>query len=168
MIISTILLIFSFLLEGFISNYVASSLTEYSVFTTLYTLITLIVIYPYFYNEKKYYILLLIFSFLIDVVYTDTFILNVIIFIIVSLIIKFLNFILPENLLMINIMSLVGVFIYHILSYIILIIINYNTYPLSLLLNICLNSIIMTLIYATLIYFISKFLYTRFDMKQIR
>jgi len=168
MIISVILLIFSFLFEGFISNCIASSLTEFNLFSTLYTLITLVVIYQYFYNEKKYYILLIIFSFLIDIVYTNTLILNVVLFIAISLIVKFLNFILPENILMVNIMSICSVILYHILSYIILTIINYNTYPMSLLLNICLNSIIMTIIYTTLIYYVSKFLYSKFDMKQIR
>jgi len=168
MIISIILLIFSFLFEGFISNYISSSLVEYNIFSTLYTLITLTVIYPYFYNKKKYYILLLIFSFLIDIVYTNTFILNVTLFVLISLIVKFLNFILPENILMINIISLCSVIFYHVLSYGVLTIINYNYYPVFLLLKIILNSIIMTFIYTTIIYLISKFLYTKFDMKQIK
>ena len=168
MIISIILLIFSFLFEGFISNYITSSLSDLNMFSTLYTLITLVVISPYFYNEKKYYILLIIFAFLIDVTYTNTFILNVVLFIAISLIIKFLNFVLPNNVLMVNIMSLCAVVLYHIISYIILTIINYNNYPFSLLINICLNSIIMTIIYTTFIYSISKFLYANFDMKQIR
>lgn len=168
MIISIILLIISFLFEGFISNYFSSSLTDLNFFSTLYTLITLVVIYPYFYNEKKYYILLIIFSFLIDITYTNTLILNVVIFICISLMVKFLNFILPENILMVNIMSLSSVIMYHVLSYAILTIINYNTYPFFLLLDICINSIIMTIIYTTFIYFVSRFLYTKFDMKQIR
>ena len=168
MIISIILLIISFLFEGFISNYFSSSFNDLNFFSTLYTLITLVVIYPYFYNEKKYYILLIIFSFLIDITYTNTLILNVVIFICISLMVKFLNFILPENILMVNIMSLSSVIMYHVLSYAILTIINYNTYPFFLLLDICINSIIMTIIYTTFIYFVSRFLYTKFDMKQIR
>lgn len=168
MIISIILLIISFLFEGFISNYISSSLADFSMFSTLYTLITFVVIYPYFYNEKKYYILLIIFSFLIDITYTNTFPLNVVLFITISLIIKFINYILPENILMCNIMTMCSVFLYHILSYSILTIINYDTYPLSLLFKICFNSIIMTIIYTTIIYLIIKFLYTKFDIKQIK
>jgi len=113
-------------------------------------------------------IILLIFSFLIDIVYTNTFILNVTLFVLISLIVKFLNFILPENILMINIISLCSVIFYHVLSYGVLTIINYNYYPVFLLLKIILNSIIMTFIYTTIIYLISKFLYTKFDMKQIK
>lgn len=168
MIISVILLVFSFLFEGFISNFISSSLVEFNVFSTLYTLITFVVIYPYFYNEKKYYILLIIFSFLIDIVYTNTLILNVILFVAISLLIKFLNFILPENILMCNISSLCAVILYHVLSYLILILINYNSFPVSLLFNVCLNSVVMTIIYTTFMYLIARFLYTKFDMKQIK
>lgn len=168
MIISLFLLIFSFLLEGLISNYVASSFTNLNLFSTLYTLVALVVIYPYFYNEKKYYILLIIFGFLIDIVYTNTFMLNIFVFLAISLVVKFLNFILPDNILMLNIMTICSVMLYHILSYVILTVINYNTYPLSLLLNICMNSIIMTVIYTSLFYLVSKILFNRFGIKQIR
>jgi len=168
MIISIFLLIISFLFEGFISNYVSSSFSDFNLFSTLYTLIALIIIYPYFYNEKKYYILLIIFGFLIDIVYTNTFMLNIFVFIAISFIVKFLNFILPENILMVNIMTVSSVMLYHILSYMILTIINYNTYPLSLLLNICINSVIMTIVYTSILYLITKILFNKFDMKQIR
>ena len=129
MIISIILLILSFLIEGLASTYIQSSFTSFNLFSTLYTLIALIVIYPYFYNEKKYYILLIIFSSLIDIVYTNTFMLNLFLFIIISFIVKILNFILPENILMVNIMALCSVWLYYVFSYIILTVINYNTYP---------------------------------------
>lgn len=168
MILSIIILIISFLFEGLISNFMFSSFSNPNIFSALYTLITIVVIYPYFYNEKKYYILLIIFAILIDVVYTNTFIMNIVLFIIISIIIKILNFILPQNLLMSNIMTLCASFIYHILSYIILNVINYNSYPISLLIDICINSILMTIIYTTIIYLITKNLYDKFDKKQIR
>lgn len=168
MIISIILLILSFLIEGLASTYIQSSFTSFNLFSTLYTLIALIVIYPYFYNEKKYYILLIIFSTFVDIVYTNTFMLNLFLFIIISFIVKILNFILPENILMVNIMALCSVWLYYVFSYIILTVINYNTYPIGLLFDICINSVIMTIIYTSLLYFISKWLFNKFDMKQIR
>ena len=168
MIIAVILLIFSFLFEGFISNYISSSFNNLNLFSTLYTLITLGVIYPYFNNKKKYYILLIIFASLIDIAYTNTFMLNIFLFLAISLIVKILNFILPENILMVNIISVCSVIGYYILSYGILSIINYNTYPLSTLIDICINSIIMTIIYTSLIYFISTILFDKINIKQIR
>ena len=168
MIISIIILIISFLSEGLFSNYLSSTFNNLNMFSTLYTLIALVVIYPYFHNEKKYYILLIVFGILMDVVYINTFMMNLMLFLIISFLIKFLNFILPENILMVNIMSISSVITYHILSFLILKIINYNTYPLSMLLDICINSILMTIIYTSILYFLSKYLFTKFDKKQIR
>lgn len=168
MIISIIILIISFLIEGLLSNYLSSTINDMNIFSTLYTLIALVVIYPYFYNEKKYYILLIVFGILMDVVYTNTFMMNLILFLIISLIVKFLNFILPENILMANIRAIIAILSYHVLSFIILKIINYNTYPISLLYDICVNSILMTVIYTSILYFISKYFFIKFDKKQIR
>lgn len=168
MIIAIILLIISFITEGLISNYISSSFYLTNLFSTLYTLICLVVIYPYFNNKKKYYILLIVFGILFDIVYTNTFLLNVFVFLVISLIIRVLNFILPENILITNVISIITIISYHILSYTILTIINYNSYPITLLFNICINSIIMTIIYTSLLYLISKFLFNKFDLKQIR
>lgn len=168
MLITIMLLIFSFLFEGFISNYLSSSLGNFNLFSTLYTLICLIVVFPYFYNEKKYYILLIIFGALIDIVYTNTFMLNIVLFIIISIIIKIINLILPENILMVNIMSICAVMLYYILSYLVLTIINYNTYPLALLFELCLNSLAMTIIYTSILYCTIEFLFSKFDIKQIK
>lgn len=63
MIIAIVTLVISFLYEGFISNYITSYFNNYNIFTTLYTLIALVVLLPYFANKKKYYILLLIFGY---------------------------------------------------------------------------------------------------------
>ena len=52
MLLLIIYVLFSFLLEGFMSNIFASSLTDVSYFTTIYTVISFVVIYPYFYNKK--------------------------------------------------------------------------------------------------------------------
>ena len=126
MIIPIIFLIISFFLESFMSIYFPSTLINSSILSCLYTLITLIIIYPYFYNEKKYYILLIIFGLLIDITYTNTFVFNTILFIMLSIIIKLLNVILPNNIFTINLKSLTIVILYHLLSFIILNIIIYN------------------------------------------
>jgi len=48
MIISVIILIISFLFEGLMSSYFSSSFASLNMFSTMYTLIALIVIFPYF------------------------------------------------------------------------------------------------------------------------
>ena len=54
MIISIIYLVFSFLLEGIMSNIFPSTLSNISYFTTIYIIISFSIIYPYFYNDKKF------------------------------------------------------------------------------------------------------------------
>lgn len=163
MIIALIILIISFLLEGFMSIYFPSGIINTSMFSTLYTLISFLIIYPYFNNEKKYYILLIIFGLLIDIVYTNTFIFNTILFLILSLVIEILNNILPNNIFTINVKSIIIVFLYHILSFIILNVINYDSYTLGMLFNILVNSIIMTIIYTLVLYLITKKIFSNYD-----
>ena len=83
MIISIIYLVLSLILDGFMSNIFSSTLNEISLFTTIYCVISFVIIYPYFDNNKKYYILLGIFGILFDILYTGTFIFNMVIFLII-------------------------------------------------------------------------------------
>ena len=91
MILLIIYVLFSFIIEGFMSNIFTSTLTNISYFTTIYTIISFVIIYPYFYNKKKYYILLVILGILFDMLYTSTFIVNVFIFLVIGFVIYLLN-----------------------------------------------------------------------------
>lgn len=168
MIISILYLVISFLLEGIMSNIFPSTLSNISYFTTLYTIISFVIIYPYFDNDKKYYLLILIFGILFDVLYTSTFFINIFIFIIIGIIIKLLYNLFPENIFMTNIISYICIIIYHILSFIILVIVGYNDYDIMLLFNIIIHSIFMTIIYTSINYFIVKFMYNKFGIKYIK
>jgi len=147
MIISIIYLVFSFLLEGIMSNIFPSTLSNISYFTTIYIIISFVIIYPYFDNDKKFFILIFIFGILFDILYTSTIFVNTFIFIIISY---------------------VGIIIYHILSFIILMITGYGDYSIILLFNIIIHSIFMTIIYTSISYFIMKFMYNKFDIKYIK
>ena len=57
MVLLIIYVLFSFIIEAFMSNFFVSTFSDMSYFTTLYTVISLVIIYPYFYNHKKYYVL---------------------------------------------------------------------------------------------------------------
>ena len=168
MLLLIIYVLFSFLLEGFMSNIFASSLTDVSYFTTIYTVISFVVIYPYFYNKKKYYILLIIFGILFDALYTSTFIVNVFIFLGFCFLIYLLNNILSDNIFIINIISIIAIITYHLLSFIILSIAGYANYSFLLLGRIIVHSIIMTIIYTSLSYLVIKTLFNRFDIKEIK
>lgn len=168
MIISIIYLIFSFMLESIMSNYFTSTLSNISIFTTIYTLIAFAIIYPYFNNEKKYFILVLIFGILFDVLYTSTFLVNTFIFIVIGIIIKLLYNFLPSNYFMTNIISYISILIYHILSFVIINITSYANLDIIVLLKVIPSSIIMTLIYTTISYYLMRTIYNKFKIKGIK
>ena len=168
MIIAIISVVISFLLDCFFSNNIAYSITAPSIFSTIYTVICLLVLFPYFENYKKYMYLLFICALIFDIVYTGTILVNFIIFIILYFVVKKLNFWFPNNLLMANVISLIGIVIYHVMSFVILSIVKYNSYDISLLGLILSHSIIATIIYTSLLYLIINKLYSHFNIKQIK
>lgn len=168
MIISIIYLVVSFLLDGIMSNIFPSTLSNISYFTTIYIIISFAIIYPYFDNDKKFFMLIFIFGILFDILYTSTIFVNTFIFIIIGIVIKILYNVLPENVFMTNIISYIGIIIYHILSFAILMITGYMNYNIILLFNIIIHSIFMTIIYTSISYFVIKFIYNKFGIKYIK
>ena len=168
MIVSIIYLIVSFVLENVMASIFPATLGSVSYFTTIYTIIALVVIYPYFANEKKYYILVIIFGALFDILYTSTLLMNVVFFILIAVIIKVLNTIMSDNIFTTNVISIISIIIYHLLSFVILNLETSQTYSLILLGKIITHSILMTIIYTTISYVIIKLIYNKLDMKQVK
>ena len=165
MIIAIIYVIISFLLDGIISNTVPFNLVDPSYFKTIYSLISLVIIYNYFDNKKKYLSILVILGILFDIVYTNTFILNIIVFITIYIVLSNLDYLIPNNIITINIKSIICISLYHILTYIILLLANYNSYSIKLLFIILLRSLSMTIIYTTISYLIMNKIY---DNKKVK
>lgn len=159
MIISIIYIVLSFLLDGIISNLIPFNITNPSYFKTIYTIISLVIMYNYFDNKKKYFIILIVLGTLFDIVYTNTFLVNTIIFITLYIILSNIDYQMPTNIITINIKSIICISFYHILTYIVLLLSHYNSYNLELLLMIITRSIIMTIIYTTISYLILNKIY---------
>lgn len=168
MIIILIYIILSFTLDGLISTYLNANIIELSYLTTIFSIISIVIIYDYFENQKKYLLVTIIMAILFDIVYTNTFLLNVIIFIIIYLIIKQLDYYISNNIFTINIKSLVAIYTYHIMTFIILLLTHYNSYDMKIFLNIILKSAINTIIYTTISYLILKKVYYKFYEKKIK
>lgn len=168
MVIVVLLSIISFVLEGFISNYQNYTILNPTIFSTIYILITLIIVSKYFNNEKKYMLIIVIFGLLYDICYTNTFVLNAILFLIICLLCNSISKILSDTIINTNIITLIGVILYHVLSFSFLTIVNYGGYSPKLLLIITTHSIIMTIIYTTITYYLSDYLYKKFEVKPIR
>lgn len=159
MIIAIIYVIISFLLDGLMSNILPFNLVDPSYLKTIYSIISLVILYNYFDNKQKYLKILIILGIFFDIVYTNTFILNIIVFLVIYIILSIVDYMLPTNIITINIKSISCIFLYHILTYIILLLANYNSYSIKLLGIILLRSIIMTIIYTTISYLIMNKIY---------
>lgn len=168
MLLSIIVLILSCFVQGMISNYLGYTYLDLSIFSTIYILIALLVIKPYFENEQKYFILLIIFGLLMDIVYTNTFILNTCLFIVIYYFTKFFHFFFPYNYMTINISNLLSIFIYHIITFLFLWLLRYDHYSLGMLLKILTHSIIMTLFYTSLVYEVVYLIQKKFQLKVVK
>lgn len=166
--LSTILLIISFLLQGILSNFLGYTFDDVSMFSTVYVLITLLLISPYFENKRKYLLLLVIFGWLMDIVYSNTLLLNVSLFYLVYKFSSLFYFFFPENLVTVNLNSVLGVFIYHILSFIILNLLQFDNYSFMMLVSILSGSIVMSIIYTTVSYWGIKFVRGRIELKEVK
>lgn len=165
MLVSIIYVIISFLLDGIISNIIPFNLVDPSYFKTIYSVISLVIIYNYFDNHQKYLTILIILGIFFDIIYTNTFILNIIVFLIIYIVLSNLDYIITTNIFTINLKSIVCISTYHITTYIILLLANYNNYSIKLLGLILIRSIIMTIIYTTISYLIMNKIY---EYKRIR
>ncbi len=161
-------LFFSLIWQGITSNILGFTSSNLSIFLTIYPLINLLILIPHFENSKKNILVVLIVGILVDIIYANTFLLNTSIFLIVYYITKLFHHFFPYNVYTINISSLIGIFLYHILNYIFLLIIRYDNYPLTMLGQILTHSIIMTIIYTTMLYLLIDWLKKKFELKEIR
>lgn len=168
MTISFISMLFSFLFQGYISTHLNYSLTNPSWFSCIYILINLVILMPYFENRKKYLKLLIIFGLLMDIVYTNTFILNTFIFLIIYFICKWINYYLPHNFFIVNLLNIISIILYHTLTFIILFIIKYDNYSIMSLITIITHSMLMTIIYGSIMYLIISSLLNHFNIKTIK
>ena len=159
MIIAIIYVIISFLLDGIISNIIPFNLVDPSYFKTIYSVISLVIIYNYFDNPKKYLTILITLGVFFDIIYTNTFILNIIVFLIIYIVLSNLDYIITTNIFTINLKSIVCISTYHITTYIILLLANYNNYSIKLLGLILVRSIFMTIIYTKISYLVMNKLY---------
>lgn len=166
--LSIISLIFSTLIQGIISNYLGYTHSEVTIFSSLYILINLLILRPYFENEKKYIILLIVFGLIVDIAFTNTFIFNTCLFLIIYYFSKFFHSFFPYNAITLSISNLLGVFIYHILTFLILSILKYDSYSVSVLLKILSHSIFMTIIYSCLVHGVVQQIQNKLELRMVK
>ena len=138
------------------------------IISTLYVLVALLIISSYFENRKKYFILLIVFGFVIDVVYTNTFILNVCLFIVCYFISKLFHSFFPYNWFTLSFSNIICVCSYHIITFLFLSVLRYDIYGIFSLFKILSHSILMTVIYTIIVYTIIVFVRKKFQIKEVK
>ncbi len=91
MVIAFIILIFSFLLDGILSNFLPYIVGDLSLFTPMITLVSLVVVYPFFIKKRQRYFTSCFFiGMCYDFMYTNLLFYNAILFVAIGLIISLL------------------------------------------------------------------------------
>lgn len=168
MLTSIITLLISTFIQVTISNYLGYTYNNLSIFSTIYILIAILILRPYFENKKKYFTLLIIFSLIIDITYTNTLFLNTFLFIICYYISKIFHSFFPYNWLTISVSNLICITIYHTLTYLFLTILKYGIYQVSNLTKILSHSILMTIMYSIIVHVALSFVTKKLQLKEVK
>lgn len=159
-----LILVFSFLFESIFSNVVSL----YSFLNPLFLLITLIFLYPYFKkNNFNFFIVSIICGLLYDLSFTNSPFINTICFGICSgLIILFYKY-MHYNIINSNIINLLIIVLYRLLTLILLLILGIKNFSVNILLNSIYDSLIVNIIYGIIIFIIIDLISKIFNIKRV-
>lgn len=164
MILVTSLIAGSFFLESIISNFVG---LDTVLLNPLFTLMAIIIIYPYFKDREldylKYCILV---GFIYDIVFTDTLLLNAILFTIVGTVVIILGYVFSGNLLTTLLTALMVIILYRVIGYAILCLSGYLLYSFNHLLDSINSSILLNIIFISLLFWISDKLSKKYHIRK--
>lgn len=168
MMVCMIILIFSFFLDGILTNFLPFSVGDLSIFTPLTTIVALVVLYPFFYRqEKKYFIFSFVTGIFYDLFYTNLWFLNGILFLFLAFLTTKLYKLIGDNYLKILLQILIMIFIYE-SSYALLIAL-FHLVPMTFgrLFYKISHSILLNLIYGEILYVIIRALPKKFKKMRI-
>lgn len=165
MIIVYITLILSFILDSLITNIIS---IHTSLFIPLLSIMALIIIYPYFKNDDvKYLEYAFLYGLIYDLAYTDTLILNAIIFTFIGLIIIGINILVSNNYLNISFISLLVIISYRVLTFLILIFTRYLDFNINALFKSITSSILLNVLYTLLLFVITDMISHKFHIEKM-
>lgn len=127
-----IIVIFAFFLEGLLSVYQGPTIFNIITFKPMFTIISLLLVYPLCYKKLPYYYkLCLITGLAYDLLYTNTLMLNMLIFLLLGCIINIMYQYLPLCLINTFFINIIILSIYHVLTFLILCSIGYLPFDIS-------------------------------------
>lgn len=158
-----IYVIISFLLEGVISNYVNNT-----ILNCCFSIISLLLIYPYMYkNLNKYYILSFSLGLLYDITYTNTIFLNAIIFLIIAFIIIKLDKIISNTFINSVFIGIITIIVYRLITYLTYIIIGELSFDIMILFNSIISTLLLNIIYIMISYKVLEYVSKKSNIQKI-
>ena len=158
-----VILIVSFLLDGIISKYIPIN----GIFYPLFSLVSLLVAYPYFCDDKRnYYKCSFIIGLLYDLIYTDTMVFYAFLFLFMAFIIIKLSIILASNYFNMIIIALVSIVIFRSVSYIFIVITGNISFNYHIWIRGIYSSILINVIYTIILLFITNLISKIFNIKK--
>lgn len=155
MILPISITVISFLLDGLFSLIIPFD--SIFMFKSFFTLMSLIVLFPYFvYRERQYYILSFVTGLLYDLIYTNTLLLNALLFLSTAILIRYIYKEIQNNIANGVVISVLILFIYNTLTYVILNIIGVTTTPYSIFLSHLIFIDIINVLYFVITYIIAR------------
>lgn len=166
--ITYIIMGISLLLDGILSNFLPYMINDLSYFYPMFTLMSIILIYPFYKKEpKKYLLTIFILGIIYDLFYTNLLIFDGLIFVLIGLVVKIIYQNMPTNFFTIILYALLGIIIYEVLTSLVfiafqLVPINYKDiiYKIS-------HSLILNIIYIEIMFLIIKILPKKYTSNKI-
>ena len=155
---------------SFISILLESALSIYlkGIYLPLFSVVCLVLIYPFFNNDnKKFLMYASSFGLFYDIVMTDTLFLNFFVFFLVGIIIIFINEKVTNNFVIVVVMSAIAIFFYRLITMIILFLVGYMYFDFNVLFLSIKESLVSNLIYAFVCYLILDYISKRFKINKI-
>lgn len=152
--------VLSFLLDGIFSKYISPN----SLFLPLFTIVSIIIIYPYFNNNKfRYFKYIAILGLLYDIGYTNLLFYNFFIFMLLGYINIFIKYLLSECLYTNIIITIIIISIYR-FCYFILLLLQHNPCSFTSLFKIIYSSFLINIIYCIIIYLLSEYISNKYKI----
>lgn len=157
-----LLAIFSFIFDGIFSLL----LEKESLLLSLFSLSSLIVIYPFLLKKHKLLYFALSLGFCYDIIYTQTPLFYTILYVLLCLFIMLYFRFIPYNIVSSLINSIIVIFIYRIISYTCVMLINENNFSWNIVFKSYYSSLITNVVYIVIFYNILKIYYGRKKKKK--
>lgn len=163
--LAIIVTIISFFLESLVSNFVS---IHSNLFLPLFTIVALVIIYPYFKKDRSnYYKVAAILGLFYDIVFTDTLILNLFLFLMTAYFITKMNYMLSNNYFNVALMTVLAIAFYRSISFFVLVIIGYLPFSWFALGRGIMTSLVLNVIYAVILYGITDFISHKYHITKI-